>query len=98
MKHIFDEIIDRRSTGSLKWDILENELPMWVADMDFRTAPEITDALVRRAGHGVFGYTQVTDEWYQAYQDWWRERYDFAIRKEWLLFCTGVVPACGLPE
>lgn len=93
MKYIFDEIIDRRSTGSLKWDILENELPMWVADMDFRTAPEITDALVRRAGHGVFGYTQVTDEWYQAYQDWWRERHDFAIRKEWLLFCTGVVPA-----
>ena len=58
----FDEITDRRGTNSLKWDIAENELPMWVADMDFRTAPEIIDALEQRVSHGIFGYTIIPDE------------------------------------
>ena len=89
----FDEITDRRNTHSLKWDIGENELPMWVADMDFKTAPEITEAIIRRAEHGVFGYNIVPDEWYDAYVNWWQTRHDFKIEKEWLIFCTGVVPA-----
>ena len=93
MKYQFDEQIDRRNTGSMKWDVPEGDLPMWVADMDFRTAPEVTDAIERRAAHGVFGYTVLTDEWYRAYQDWWKKRHHFHIRKEWLMFCTGVVPA-----
>jgi cystathionine beta-lyase len=93
MQSIFDEAADRRNTGSMKWDVAEGELPMWVADMDFRTAPEVTEALIRRAEHGIFGYTLITEEWYQAYQNWWRERHQFEIEKEWLLFCTGVVPA-----
>ena len=63
MKFLFDEKIDRRNTGSMKWDVNENELPMWVADMDFQTAPEITASMMERAGQGVFGYTVVTDEW-----------------------------------
>ena len=92
MKYDFDEIIDRRGTNSLKWDIAENELPMWVADMDFRTAPEITDAIKLRAEHGVFGYSIVPDEWYDAYINWWKTRHNVEYRKGELIFSTGVVP------
>ena len=53
----FDSVIDRRNTFSYKWDVPDSELPMWVADMDFRTAPEITAAITERASHGIFGYT-----------------------------------------
>lgn len=93
MEFQFDKRVDRRNTGSMKWDVAENELPMWVADMDFQTAPEITESIIERAKHGVFGYTVLTDEWYQAYQTWWKERHHFVIDREWLIFCTGVVPA-----
>lgn len=93
MEFQFDKRVDRRNTGSMKWDVAENELPMWVADMDFQTAPEITESIIERAKHGVFGYTVLTDEWYQTYQTWWKERHHFVIDREWLIFCTGVVPA-----
>jgi len=89
----FDELVDRRGTYSLKWDVAENELPMWVADMDFPTAPPIREALERRVQHGVFGYSIVPEEWYDAYMGWWKRRHKFVIEKEWLIFCTGVVPA-----
>ena len=89
----FDQITDRRNTGSLKWDVAENELPMWVADMDFQTAPAVREAIEKRAAHGVFGYTDVEEDWYQAYMNWWERRHQFSIKKEWLTFCTGVVPA-----
>ena len=93
MKYDFDKVIDRKNTDSYKWDIREGELPMWVADMDFQAAPEIIDAMRKRLDHGVFGYGEVPDEWYQAYINWWRERHNFEIDKRWLVFCTGVVPA-----
>lgn len=93
MIYNFDEPINRRKTHSLKWSVSEKELPMWVADMDFKTAPEIILALQKRVAHGIFGYTIVPDEWYQAYMDWWGCRHNFQIEKDWLLFCTGVVPA-----
>lgn len=93
MKYDFDIPINRRNTNSLKWDISENELPMWVADMDFQTAPEIREAIAKRADHGVFGYTIVPDAWYEAYIAWWKNRHGFQMKKEWLMFCTGVVPA-----
>lgn len=93
MNYNFDEITDRRNTNSLKWDVKDNELPMWVADMDFQTAPEIKKAIIKRAEHGVFGYSTVPEEWYSAYINWWKSRHDFIIEKEWLIFCTGVVPA-----
>ena len=70
MTYHFDEIIDRRNTNSLKWDVEEKELPMWVADMDFQTAPEIREAIEKRAAHGVFGYSIIPEEWQQAYVDW----------------------------
>ena len=63
MKYDFDTVVDRRNTGSLKWDVRENELPMWVADMDFKTAPAITEAIIERAQHGIYGYSIVPDEW-----------------------------------
>ncbi|MCH5183936.1 MAG: pyridoxal phosphate-dependent aminotransferase [Oscillospiraceae bacterium] len=89
----FDTEIDRRQSNSLKWDVSPDELPMWVADMDFRAAPAIRDAIFERAMHGVFGYATVTDAWYRAYGEWWGTRHGFPIPPEWLIFCTGVVPA-----
>ena len=89
----FDKLTNRLGTGSLEWDVNEGQLPMWVADMDFETAPEIIQALQKRIEHGVFGYQNVTDDWYQAYQSWWNRRHQFKIEKDWLIFCTGVVPA-----
>lgn len=89
----FDEPVDRRGTGALKWDEAGDALPMWVADMDFRTAPAIREALRRRLDHGVFGYSVVPDAWADAYAGWWRERHGLDIDPSWLTFCTGVVPA-----
>ena len=89
----FDTPVKRFGTDSMKWAVGENELPMWVADMDFKTAPEIIDALGDRVMHGVFGYTDVDNDWYEAYIGWWKKRHQFEIKKEWLMFCTGVVPA-----
>jgi cystathionine beta-lyase len=93
MAYDFDKIVDRSNTNSMKWNVAEGELPMWVADMDFETAPAIMEAISKRAQHGCFGYTEITDAWYQAYIDWWKNRHDFTMEKDWLMFCTGVVPA-----
>lgn len=93
MKYDFDTPIDRRNTGSLKWDVTEKELPMWVADMDFQTAPEIRQAIEARAEHGVFGYSIIPDEWQESIIHWWKRRHDFVMEKDWLTFCTGVIPA-----
>lgn len=93
MSYDFDRLTDRRGWGSLKWDVPERELPMWVADMDFETAPEIKEYLRGRVDHGIFGYCVVTDDWYRAYQEWWGRRHGLSIERDWLVFCTGVVPA-----
>lgn len=93
MKYDFDTVYDRRSTDSVKWAVGENELPMWVADMDFKTAPEITEALKNRAEHGIFGYTDLTDEWYNAYINWWDKKHGLKMEQSNLMFCTGVVAA-----
>lgn len=93
MHYDFDKPVDRRNTNSLKWDVGEQELPMWVADMDFEAAPEIRAAIQARAAHGVFGYSVIPEEWAQAYRDWWKNRHDFSMEKDWLIFCTGVIPA-----
>lgn len=89
----FDTPVIRQGTDSIKWAVVEGELPMWVADMDFQTAPEIIAAFQERCRHGVFGYSGIPEAWYNAYQDWWQKRHAFYIEREWLLFCTGVVPA-----
>ncbi|MBE5911124.1 MalY/PatB family protein [Pseudobutyrivibrio sp.] len=92
-KYNFDVDINRRGTDSLKWDVAANELPMWVADMDFQAAPEIRAAIAKKLEHGVFGYSDIVDDWYKAYQNWWKTRHGFDIQKEWLVFSTGVIPS-----
>ena len=89
----FDEIINRTGTNSLKWDVRDGELPMWVADMDFPTAPCIREAIEKRAAHGVFGYSDVPDEWYDAYFKWWLKYHNLEMEKNRLIFTTGVIPA-----
>ncbi|MCQ2249193.1 MAG: pyridoxal phosphate-dependent aminotransferase [Treponema sp.] len=93
MKYDFDVIPDRRKTNSIKWDVLDSEIPLWVADMDFDTAPEIKESILQRAQLGALGYAQTNAQWEDAYIYWWKTRYDFEIRREWLVFATGVVPA-----
>ncbi len=93
MKYNFDEVVSRKNTHSMKWDIKDDQLPMWVADMDFKCAPAIQKAFNERMANGVFGYTLIEDEWYDAYISWWQRRHHFTIEKDWLMFCTGVVPA-----
>lgn len=88
----FDQINNRRNTNSLKWDVKE-ELPMWVADMDFRTAPAVIDALSRRVQTGIFGYSAIPDSWKETMQGWWSKRHGYMMEKDWIIFCTGVVPA-----
>lgn len=95
MNYNFDELITRRGTGSYKWDEMpaDDVLPLWVADMDFRAAPCILDALRRRVEHGVFGYTYVDDRYYDAVIRWFRRRHEWEIRREWITYTSGVVPA-----
>lgn len=93
MAYDFDKLTERYATNSMKWDVPQHELPMWVADMDFETAPEITEALKMRAEHGIFGYTVVPEAWREAVTGWWERRHGFQMEKDWLVFCTGVVPA-----
>ena len=88
MSHDFDRLTDRRGSNSLKWDVTERELPMWVADMDFETAPEITEALKKRAEHGIFGYTTVPEAWREAVAGWWQRRHNFEMDRDWLVFCA----------
>lgn len=95
MNFDFDTIIPRRGTDSYKWDspAADDILPMWVADMDFRTAPEIIEALQKRVEHGVFGYAKVPPAYYESIIRWFERRHSWSIRREWILSTTGVVPA-----
>ena len=95
MKFNFDEIIPRRNTNCVKWDGSSDPdmLPMWVADMDFRTAPAIVETLRKRVEHGIFGYTHVPDEYYEAVIDWQSRRHGLRVEKEWFIYTSGVVPA-----
>ncbi len=93
MKYDFDTVINRRGTDSVKWKVGGNELPMWVADMDFQAAPEILAAMQRVLNHGIFGYTDIPDQWYTTIMDWWQTRHGLKIDRDWLVFCTGVIPA-----
>ncbi|MFH6991029.1 MalY/PatB family protein [Flavobacterium sp. FlaQc-48] len=95
MKYNFDEIISRSDSGSIKWDDgpFGEVLPMWIADMDFKSAPEILKALQKRVDHGIFGYTAIPEAFYAAIIKWWKKRYGFTLEKEWLVPVSGVIPA-----
>lgn len=93
-KYNFDKPVNRRHTGSVKWDAIpEDALPFWVADMDFEAAPAIKNALAERVEHGVFGYTLVDDSYYDALISWFSRRHQWTIQREWVIYTTGVVPA-----
>ena len=90
----FDAAVERRGSYSYKWDTTaDGVLPMWVADMDFMTAPVIIEALRRRVDHGVFGYTAVPDEYYKAVDNWFSRRHGYHVARESVIYVPGVVPA-----
>ena len=99
----FDKIVERRGTGCVKWDAefpfgiddseREGLIPLWVADMDFEVAPAIREALQKRVEHGVFGYTTVQNNYYEAVIRWFERRHNWTIQREWIQYTTGVVPA-----
>ncbi len=95
MDNQFDTLIQRRGTCSYKWDSAPQDdiLPMWVADMDFETAPVIIRALQKRVAHGIFGYTRVPDSYYEAVVGWFGHRHGWKIEKDWIIYTSGVVPA-----
>lgn len=96
MKYNFDEIVPRRHTNSYKWDSApagKEVLPLWVADMDFRTAPAVVDALERRVRHGIFGYVRVPDAYYESVSSWFGRRHGWKVEKDWMIYTSGVVPA-----
>lgn len=103
MKHYnFDEIIDRRGTNCVKYDQLEerfgdrNLIPLWVADMDFRTPDFIVNALRERCDHEIFGYTFDSDEYYQSIINWVHYKHDWNIKREWLSYIPGIVKGIAL--
>ncbi|MDZ7740780.1 MAG: PatB family C-S lyase [Bacteroidota bacterium] len=102
MKYNFDRIIKRSSTSSVKYDLRkeifgkEDVVPMWVADMDFETPPFIVDAIKKRADHPVFGYSIRPESYYQSIINWQKRRHRWEIKKEWIKFSPGIVPALNL--
>ncbi|WP_449537509.1 MalY/PatB family protein [Ferdinandcohnia sp. Marseille-Q9671] len=102
MKYNFDESINRYQTNSVKWDEVENlfgdkdMLPMWVADMDFKSPQPVMDALQKRVEHGIYGYTTRPTSYYEATIGWMKRRHNWTIEKDWICFCPGVVPALNV--
>ena len=92
-KFDFDTPVDRRNSNCEKWDCATEELPMWIADMDFKTAPCIQQALEKRLEHGIFGYSKIPFSFKKACQRWWKERHNFLIDTDWIIYTSGVVPA-----
>lgn len=95
----FDKKLDRENTSSVKWSFIkehtgvEDAIPLWVADMDFETVPEIIEKLAERAQHGIYGYTARTENYYRELIKWYERRQGFHIRKEWITHSSGVVNA-----
>ncbi|EKN70638.1 cystathionine beta-lyase [Neobacillus bataviensis LMG 21833] len=99
MPYDFDKVTNRFSTASAKWDEVGNLfgeddlLPMWVADMDFVSPDPVIAAIKQRAGHGIFGYTTIPGSYYEAVIEWMKIRHNWCIKKEWICYSPGIVPA-----
>jgi len=99
VKYNFDRIIERRGTDCIKWDHADlffgrnDLLPMWVADMDFESPPEVVEAIVTRAKHGIYGYTARSDSYYESIVSWLSRRHGWEVEKEWISHAPGVVSA-----
>ena len=95
----FDKIVKRRNTKCIKWDTWKKEgkpkdiLPLWVADMDFETLPEVTEAIIERAKHAVYGYSMAGDDYYEAVCNWMKRRHQLDINADNIVTTTGVVTA-----
>ena len=98
MKYNFDEVVPRRGTNSYKWDSAGDAdvLPMWVADMDFKVAPEITQAIEKRVAHGIFGYSEVKEEYFEAVSAWMEQKHGWHVKEDWLVKTPGVVFALAM--
>ena len=92
----FDTVIPRQNTSSYKWDYTPGVIPLWVADMDFRAAPCILEAIQKKIDHGVFGYTKTPDSYYTSVINWWSRRHGWTIEKEWILPVGGLVPGTSI--
>lgn len=98
----FDGILDRRNTGSLKWEYPARALgkpdviPLWVADMDFAAPPSVVEAVRNRAAHGAFGYAWIPDSFWDSIVRWMTTRHGWPVRREWMILTPGVVPALSL--
>ena len=90
-KYNFDDVVNRRNTSSSKWDVLDNELPMWVADMDFHVLPEIKEAIVKKANVDAYGYSEVPNELFEAYISWWKYLHNVTFKREEMIYCSGVI-------
>lgn len=101
MAYDFDTVIERRGTDCIKYDQAEvrgkspDLLPLWVADMDFALPPEILEPLHQRVAHGIFGYSEPNDDYFEAVHEWFFTRYDWDVQREWAVFTPGVVFAIG---
>lgn len=89
----YPEAVDRRHTNSVKWDVKDGELPMTIADMDFKTSPAIIEAMKNKLTLGAFGYEDIPAEYFNAVADWYEKRHHFRPKTDWMIFTTGVVPA-----
>lgn len=89
----FDQLISRRGTYSIKWHVKDGELPMWIADMDFKTAPAILKAMREKVDFGVFGYEEPQSDYFNAVAHWYETEHHARPETDWMLYCTGVVPA-----
>lgn len=102
MKYDFNKIINRNNTKSLKYDFAkernmpEDLLPLWVADMDFQTSPEIIEALNKAVSHGIYGYSEGKEEYFDAVYNWYNDNFNWQVKKEWLIKTPGVVFAIVL--
>jgi len=101
MKYNFDEIIDRKNNHATKYNELikkfgvDDVIPLWIADMDFRTAEPVINAIRKKAEHGIFGYVYRPDEYFESFINWQKKRFGWEPKKELLSFSIGIVPALG---
>lgn len=95
----FDAVIDRHNTNSVKYDFPEKYnmpeglLPFWDSDMDFRVAPAITEALQKRVNHGIYGYSDTDDSYWNAVRSWYKNYFNWDVKREWLVKTPGIIPA-----
>jgi len=102
MKYNFDRGFNHEIKDSLKWNTVkrisdkQDIVPMWIADMDFETVPEVKKAIIERATQGIYGYSEMKDEYFESLSEWTKKRYNWEIKKEWLCFSPGVVTGINL--